>query len=1093
MKKSKHDFSLSHENLAQYSAIKKNALPIEWLDAYDSIGIAIYVMDIDTYDVIYENRIALSFIGNVVDKKCHSAIRGFSEPCPDCIKPQDLQFNSCVITKNRHIPALDRYFNVHERIIHWVDGRLARLGILIDVTAENKLALQNRQKDAMLKLQSAFIESCSMLMGAITPEKEFIFTNKACSDATGRSREEIAKLGHACLYAHESFEYIRQDVMPRVFSGKQWRGDIDMITKDGRIVPIRETVFPVYDDEGKIIAIAGIGEDVTQERAMENIKQLHLAIMESSIDFISVADLNNNIIYSSPGAHKMMGHDNINDSIGLKIEHLHSEEHTNFVMKTGIPTAMREGQWTGRGDLRRKDGSIIPIEQIIFPVFKKGDELVGVATIMRDICDIVKSEKILKDQLRQQKFISSFLMNITTINDFCSLIQNLLKLISTLLKADNVLIYKDNVDTKIFSCEYASTSNDAYQHKYKIMDYKNDINAYAKYMKESFLLTLHSSEQPKFIPLGTKKSLLMAIRVANEYFGALYCGVYENQPEWSEGDLNLVKIAVRMLAGAFSRNNSQKKLTETMHRAEEASRAKSDFLSRMSHEIRTPMNAIIGMAKIGRQTKNNEKMLYCLDKINDASRHLLGLINDILDMSKIEANKLELFEEPFNFEKMLENICNVIAVKAEEKKINLVVNVAHTVPNEVVGDELRLSQVLTNLLSNAVKFTPDLGSVYLNVRVESECGENGKIFYMEVRDTGIGIPPEQINKLFTIFEQAEGSIARRFGGTGLGLAISKKIVELMGGRIGVASAPGKGSCFYFTAKLAHADMQDNHKPARRAAYAGLRILVINNSRDDRDYFKNVMNEWEIPCDFANGGDKGMMLAKQATEAGNIYDAIFIGHNSDWGSTIALARKIKAVMNHSLVIVIEPTSSTETADKCVVGDSISPIIRRPIFLSNILDILDGIVFSNNALHTCDKNDAENSQRSTFSRCRILLVDDIEINREIAAALLEDTKIAIDCAEDGREAIHMFNNNQEGYDIILMDVQMPVLDGLEATTLIRALGTAKASSVPIIAMTANAFKEDVEACRRAGMSDHISKPIDPSDLLMKISKYLYGKED
>ncbi|MDR2605092.1 MAG: response regulator [Desulfovibrio sp.] len=397
-------------------------------------------------------------------------------------------------------------------------------------------------------------------------------------------------------------------------------------------------------------------------------------------------------------------------------------------------------------------------------------------------------------------------------------------------------------------------------------------------------------------------------------------------------------------------------LTAAKEQAERSSRAKGDFLSRMSHEIRTPMNASIGMTGIARGSRDAEKKEYCLEKISDASTHLLGVINDILDISKIEAGKFELSYTDFVFKKMLERVRTVVAYKLEEKHQEFIVNVAPDVPCSVVSDEQRLAQVITNLLGNAVKFTPENGRVTLSISLLDESDEVCTLL-TEVSDTGIGISPEQQSRLFQSFEQADSGTARRFGGTGLGLAISKSIVQMMDGDIWVESEEGKGAKFAFTFRAARGELSDDD--ASRAL---------------------------------NGEITGAPLG-------------------------ALPR--------------------------------------------------------------------------FEGVRILLADDVAVNREIADAMLEAEGAVVDDAEDGRRAYEMFKADPDRYDLILMDIHMPEMDGYEASRLIRALDIPRAADIPIIAMTADVFREDIERCREAGMDEHIGKPIDAKQMIAKLESVLQRK--
>jgi CheY-like chemotaxis protein/nitrogen-specific signal transduction histidine kinase len=388
----------------------------------------------------------------------------------------------------------------------------------------------------------------------------------------------------------------------------------------------------------------------------------------------------------------------------------------------------------------------------------------------------------------------------------------------------------------------------------------------------------------------------------------------------------------------------QKPLRATMESLKIASLAKSDFLSNMSHEIRTPMNAIIGMVSIAESTADVNKKNYAIGKIKDASKYLLSIINDILDMSKIEAGKFELSPTEFEFESVFHKVITINKYRVDEKQQSLSIQIDKEIPPVLYGDEQRLAQVIANLFSNASKFTAHHGTIDISARLFHE--ENGECtIQVSVADSGIGISPDQQAKLFQSFQQAESSTSRKFGGTGLGLAISKGIVEMMGGKVWIESELGKGSTFSFTIR------------AKR------------------------------------GAEK-----KQA--------------------------------------------------ETVPGEAI--------------DRFEG-------------------------HC-ILLVEDVEINREIVMSLLEPTFLAIDCAENGRIALEMFVATPDKYELIFMDMQMPEMDGLEATRRIRALDIPKAKTIPIIAMTANAFKEDVEKCLDAGMNSHLSKPLDFDDVLSKLRTYL-----
>ncbi|MCL2834187.1 MAG: response regulator, partial [Treponema sp.] len=509
--------------------------------------------------------------------------------------------------------------------------------------------------------------------------------------------------------------------------------------------------------------------------------------------------------------------------------------------------------------------------------------------------------------------------------------------------------------------------------------------------------------------------------------------------------------------------------------ADQASRAKGDFLSNMSHEIRTPLNAIIGMTSMGISATELNRKDYCLGKIHEASRHLLGVINDILDMSKIEANKLELSPVKFVFEKMLQRVIDVIGFRIGEKEQHLNIDVDKNIPLVIIADEQWFAQVITNLLSNANKFTPRGGTIRLDAVLLEE---NDGVCTIEVKvtDTGIGISEEQIPKLFKVFEQAERSTSRKFGGTGLGLAISKRIVEMMDGEIKVESQPGKGSVFSFFIKARRGEETRESLLSPGVNWRNVRILAIDDDPVVQEYFKSIGEQLNLTYDVAGSGREALdMITKNGQ-----YDLYFVDWNMPGMNGIELSKQINKDMNNKHVIVM--ISSIEwvviEAEAREVG--VSRFIQKPLFISAIADCINEVLGK--------PTEPVKALVDSFEDRCVLLAEDVEINREIVIALLEPTKLKIDCAENGAEAVKLFSGSPEKYDMIFMDVQMPEVDGYEATRRIRAMEIPKAKSIPIIAMTANVFREDIEQCLAVGMNDHIGKPLNFDEVMTKLRRYL-----
>ncbi|MCL2800827.1 MAG: response regulator [Treponema sp.] len=515
-------------------------------------------------------------------------------------------------------------------------------------------------------------------------------------------------------------------------------------------------------------------------------------------------------------------------------------------------------------------------------------------------------------------------------------------------------------------------------------------------------------------------------------------------------------------------------------KSDRESRHKSQFLANMSHEIRTPMNAIIGMTTIGKSASDPERKDHCFSKIEDAGNHLLGVINDILDMSKIEANKFDLSPSEFNFEKMLQQIVAVVNFRVDEKRQKLAVHIDRNIPKDLIGDDQRLSQVITNLLSNSIKFTPENGSINLDTRFIEEIDELCTI-QISVTDNGIGMTSEQQRRVFSSFEQAESSTTRKYGGTGLGLAISKSIVELMGGRIWMVSEVERGSTFSFTVKMKRGTKPHRGLLSPSVNLENVRIMVVDDDQCILDYFKEISREFNLKCDTAISGRDAIKLI----EKNGHYHIYFVDWRMPEMDGIQLTAELKAFNEPADSVVIMITAAEWTSvEKEARNAGVDKFLSKPLFPSCIANVI------NEALGIDYKKIEKANANITglYEGRQILLVEDVEINREIVLALLEPTKILVDCAENGKEALRMFKETPDKYEMIFMDVQMPEMDGYETTRAIRALDFPQAKNIRIVAMTANVFREDIERCLEAGMDNHIGKPLDFNNILDKLDIYL-----
>ena len=543
--------------------------------------------------------------------------------------------------------------------------------------------------------------------------------------------------------------------------------------------------------------------------------------------------------------------------------------------------------------------------------------------------------------------------------------------------------------------------------------------------------------------------------------------------------LDITKLVLEQQEKEREAERNRQIIKDALTAAEQASRAKSDFLSRMSHEIRTPMNAVIGMTTIAAASLDNrDKLTDCLGKIGLSSRYLLSLINDILDMSRIESGKVSIINEEFDFRSFVEGISSLIYPQAKNKNIVFDLNIEGVVDERYRGDPLRLNQVLINILSNALKFTPEWHSVHLSIRETRRVRDRAYLQFI-VRDTGIGMEKGLLTRIFEPFEQGGASISHSYGGSGLGLAISSNLVSLMNGHISVSSTPGVGS--EFVVELPLLTVPDN-TPKQDVSLEDIRVLVVDDDLVTCEHTTLILNRIGVDAEYVTSGKAAVTRVKSALQRHTCYNIALVDWKMPDMDGVETARSIRRIVGpDTLVIIMSAYDWTEIEARAREA-GVDFFISKPIFQSVVQDVLLKATRRRQSAATLPV------QKEDFAGRRILLVEDNEINMEIARTLLEFRNASVDGACNGQQAVEMFRSSPPNhYDAVLMDVRMPVMDGIAATQAIRGLDRADAATVPILAMTANAFAEDIEQSRKAGMNEHLAKPIEPETLYARLASY------
>jgi PAS domain S-box-containing protein len=890
------------------------------------------------------------------------------------------------------------------------------------------------------------------------------YVNAAFSEITGYSAQEAIGQNPRILKSGTLSEAFYKKLWDTILSGSIWKGDFLNRKKNGEEFWENASISPIKNDVGEITHFVAVKQDITErmqvEEKLRESEERHRMLLERLPESTVVYDMEGKTLYLNPAFEKTFGWSR-QELKGKKIDFVPPEAEAET--SAAIKKMLASGQETMFFETKRltKNGERLDVQLSTAPFHDRNGLKIGNIVILNDITERKKAEKAIKNSEQRLAQIINFLPDPTWVVDTEGHVVTWNRAMEKLtgIEADD-MVGKGNFEYALpFYGERRPVLIDL------IRNWKEEYEKeYLNIRKEGEIL-LSESFHPH---LGD---------------GGLYLS----------GAAGLLHDASDSMAGAIEtvrditeNKRLEEELIEAKQAADDANKAKSDFLANMSHEIRTPMNAVIGMTHLALKTELSSKQRDYLDKIQASARSLLGIINDILDFSKIEAGKLDMELVDFNLDDVLENLGNLVSVKAQQKEnLEVLFAIDQNVPRYLVGDPLRLGQVLINLANNAVKFT-DSGEIVVTTDLVKK-NEDQITLKFSVSDTGIGLTKEQAGKLFQSFSQADTSTTRKYGGTGLGLAISKRLVQIMDGEIWVESKPGQGSTFYFTANFGLGKEKAKKFLAPDPDLRGIKVLVVDDNATSREILQEMLESFSFEVTLAASGEEGLTELENAS-ADQPFELVIMDWKMPKMDGIEASKQIKShtgLPKIPAIVMVTAYGREEVMQKAEkVG--LEGFLIKPISASVLFDTIMqafGKELPGTSRVAQRKEEADAMQK--IQGARILLTEDNEINQQVAKEILEDAGFNVNLANNGQEAL---NKIKEGkFDAVLMDIQMPVMDGYAATREIRNLKS-EIRNVPIIAMTAHAMAGDEEKSLTAGMNDHVTKPIDPEQLFTTLHKWI-----
>jgi PAS domain S-box-containing protein len=824
--------------------------------------------------------------------------------------------------------------------------------------------------------------------------------------------------------------------------------------KDGTSFPVEYTSVPIRKN-GSVMGSVVLFRDITERKeAEEELKKLSSVVEQSQVSVV-ITDPEGTIEYVNPKFTEVSGY-SFDETIGQNPRVLNAGIQAPKFYKDMWDTIKSGKDWQGEFANRKKNGDIFWENATISPIRNTEGRITHFVAVKEDISERKKAEAALRESEETLSKITS----------------SALTAIIMLASETGKVSFWNEAAEKIFGW----TAQEVIGKKL------HDLIIPKQYKQQHAEGLKRFSQTGTGAMIGRSTEMTALNREGQEFPIELNLSSVKLKGQWH---------AIGLITDITDRKQAERELKKAKEIAEEATRAKSDFLANMSHEIRTPMNAIIGMSHLCLGTEMQPRQRDYIEKVYDSAQSLLGIINDILDFSKIEAGKLEMEHIPFRLDEVLANLGNLIAIKAQEKGLELLFDTHPDVPSALIGDPLRLGQILLNLASNAVKFTEE-GEIVVRTEPVRITDDEVEI-KVSVQDTGIGMTTEQCAKLFQSFSQADTSTTRKYGGTGLGLTISKKLVEMMKGNIRVESEPGKGSAFIFNAVFGLAsDMEIVEETAALTDLEKLKVLVVDDVASAREMLQTTLESFAFRVTCVASGPAALE-AIEAAPPEDPYKLVLMDWKMPQMDGLEASRRIKNLpeLADMPTIIMVTAYGREDVMQQAEDIGLEGFLIKPVTPSTLLDTIMGVVGKKGGFRRAGRSE-DDWKIQTLDGIRgahVLLAEDNKINQQVAEELLTQAGLKVTIANNGREAVEMLEDKNE-YEAVLMDMQMPEMDGFEATGAIRQRPEFK--DLPIIAMTANVMAGDREKCLEAGMNDHVAKPIEPDKLFKTLAQWISTRE-